>query len=172
MELFASGITRPAKIKEVTGFSRDSIRKYLANAFAYFAEKNRESVHEYLGIEWEKLNLREDEILRLLRNSGGYQPEQNKKKNEKKTGETKKIDQQVSQLFGNLDKITGRRLEILRMVDPGIDESQDTDLVLVLVKNREDFRNVMDAVSFRQAIAAPDDVSSEKTVPGESSTAR
>jgi hypothetical protein len=157
MDLFARGVTRPAAIKQVTGFSRDSIRRYLAGAFAYFAEKNRESVHEYLGVEWEKLNIREDEILKLLRRLGAYDPGKEisfdddtgeKKKKEKPV----KLDQNVTRLFDCLDKITGRRLEILRMVDPGIDESEDTDLVLVLVENRSDFRGVMDAVSFRQAL--------------------
>ena len=55
---------------------------------------------------------------------------------------------ELPSLAGAIDRITGRRLQILETLDPGPDQSIDVETSLIVVKNREEIRAVMDAQEF------------------------
>lgn len=166
MEYFRAGYFSPSVIARQSGIGSQTVRKYLKQAIAHFAETSREQVHEYLSREWEKLDVIEDQLFQMFRelregDGGGLQPEAPDSTVPPK--QKKKADPAFVRITDGLDKIVGRRLEILRMVDPGVDESVDSDLVMVLVSSRAELSEVMEAVAFKNALTVDGKISG--TVP-------
>lgn len=89
------------------------------------ANMDRRLMERHLNEMWMKLDLQEKLVWEKLDDSPSKS--------------------ELSRLLDNLDRVNGRRMQILETLDPGPDQSIDVDSTLVVIHNREELRAVMDA---------------------------
>ncbi len=123
-----------------------SIRILLDEAFDTFKEASRERIQGHLSEMWAKIDTQEEQIWEQYeRLTSGW-----KWKNDNKTALAR--EREIARCLDSMDEIASRRLEILRMADPGADESVQSKMTLVLVNSRDQIQAVTTAIEFQKAV--------------------
>lgn len=113
------------QIAERLGLYREVVGDYVRDALEYFRDRQSERLSEYYSAEFAANQMATEKMWELFDRSP--------------------LDSIKCRAMANLIQLQGKRLEILRMVAPEKDESIDTDISIVVVKNKEEWKAVQTA---------------------------
>ena len=119
-----------------------------------YRERLAESVEKWIALEWARLQRQEEGLWRNIRlaESAALSEE-----GEIKFGE-------IANLYGKLSSLNKDRLALLAKIDPGADQSLDTAVSFVIVKDRRELPRVIDAVDFAQRVVHDSDSNSSEAI--------
>lgn len=143
---------RVEEIAAKVGVETDTVRKYVKDGLEEYRAHVTSGVERLVAAEWAKLEVQERAIWDLIR---GVKDVMGAKVAEVKAG-----------LFGRLAALNKQRMDLINKIDPGEDQSFDTAVSFVIVRDRRELPRIIEAKDFAQRVisndmASPADTQSE-----------
>lgn len=141
LELIAQGYTYAEAAKEV-GVGAVCIWDYVKDATNVYRERIAESVEHLIAFEWSRLEQQERKIWNLIRSAEG----------DAFTKDGGRDYKSIAGLYARLQALNKDRLALIEKIDPGADQSLDTTVSLVVVRDRSQLPKIIEATEFAQRV--------------------
>lgn len=141
LELIAQGYTYAAAAKEV-GVGVVCIWDYVKDATNIYRERIAESVEHLIAFEWARLEQQETKIWNLIRSA----------ETDAVSKEGGRDYKSIATLYARLQALNKDRLSLIEKIDPGADQSLDTTVSLVVVRDRTQLPKIIEATEFAQRV--------------------
>lgn len=141
LELIAQGYTYADAAKEC-GVGVVCIWDYVKDATNFYRERVAESVEHLIAFEWARLEQQETKIWTLIRSAEA----------DAVSKEGVRDYRSIAGLYARLQALNKDRLALIEKIDPGADQSLDTTVSLVVVRDRSQLPKIIEATEFAQRV--------------------
>lgn len=115
---------------------------YVKDATNFYRERVAESVEHLIAFEWARLEQQETKIWTLIRSAEA----------DAVSKEGVRDYRSIAGLYARLQALNKDRLALIEKIDPGADQSLDTTVSLVVVRDRSQLPKIIEATEFAQRV--------------------